>query len=234
MKILLALLLVAGPLAEQQPENIPLPAGANVSALLDHGGYAQVSFRMLRETSKPPQYSLSISSDGTGVYREGAEPAESGAPIRKITVSVRTWQRLLAGAKAVEAGECETKLKNIAQTGKKHISYSWKTSDVALPQCDFNYSDDAALNDATSAFQAIAETIQAGDRLKWKKRFDHLGLDAELDGLISQVKSGYAIELQNIAPVLHSIADDDEFLASSRRKATSLLTMAAGPMEQKS
>ena len=78
-----------------------------------------------------------------------------------------------------------------------------------------------------SAFQAIAETIQIGDKLKHDHRFDHLGLDADLDELTAEAKQAGRSELQNIAPILQSIVDDDEVMASARRKARSLLQDAS-------
>jgi hypothetical protein len=44
--------------------------------------------------------------------------------------------------------------------------------------------------------------------------------------LLAAAKDGSAIELQNIAPILQSIADDDEMMSPSRRKAKSLLELA--------
>jgi hypothetical protein len=48
-----------------------------------------------------------------------------------------------------------------------------------------------------------------------------------MDSLISENKDGRAIELQNIAPVLQSIVDDDRVMERVRRKAARLLQDAA-------
>lgn len=216
---LLALLLLA-----QQMQCVPL-SGKKRTDLIDHG-IGVVSFKMDRPGFQPPVWSVEVSDDGTGRYTEPpAGPDTSPSPAFNLHIGAETWKRVSAGYATVSDGSCETKLKNIAKTGAKHIGYRGKTGDI-WSQCDFNYSDSADLNATASAFEAIAETLQTGVRLKHKHRFDHLGLDAELDALAAAVKSGYAIELQNIAPILQSIADDDEMMSPARRKATSLLTMA--------
>jgi hypothetical protein len=137
-----------------------------------------------------------------------------------------TSQHLLDGFKTVVVGNCETRNKHLARTGQKSIAYARPGSDT-WASCTFNYSDDKALMDAATAFQAIAETIQTGERLEHTHRFDRLGLDAQLDFLTSEAKDGRAIELQNIAPVLRSIIDDDHVIDRARRKAARLLQDAA-------
>ncbi|HLI77245.1 MAG TPA: hypothetical protein VKV02_09895, partial [Acidobacteriaceae bacterium] len=98
----------------------------------------------------------------------------------------------------------------------------------------YNYSDDDRVNDATTAFEAVAETLQYGDRLAAKLRFDRLGLDTEVDGLQAAVTEGRALEVGNIAPILQTISDDERVMDRVRRKAARLLQgagmgqMAAG------
>jgi hypothetical protein len=164
-------------------------------------------------------WEIVISQDGSGTYTGTA--VTKGAIV--LSVSKTTMLRLEAGAGAVNDHNCETKLKNISQTGSKTIAYALGPS---LVSCTFNYSDEEALNGAANAFMAMAETVQAGERLKQKKRFDHLGLDGELDTLLTEAKDGRAIELQNIAPILQSIVEDDDMMGMVRRKAATLLQLA--------
>jgi hypothetical protein len=189
--------------------------GSGVFALAEP--YQVVSFSM-----KPPTagatWSVQSTGSGGGTYRVTVDGKTTEIP---ITFSTATLERIEKGAAGVKI--CETKLKNVAQTGEKTITYGEGST---AWRCTFNYSDSAALMDTTSAFQAIAQTIQVGDKLKHDHRFDHLGLDADLDGLTESVKSGYAIELQNIAPILQSIAGDEEMMSPVKRKADALLQMA--------
>jgi hypothetical protein len=181
-------------------------------------------FRLELDASdlKQPSWIILLRSDGTGLYWPTLTAKYDQVHLR---VSDATWKRVHAGAAAVQADRCETKVKNIAKTGVKDVEYHAGTTPDTYSSCSFNYSDDAGLNDAVTALEEIVETMQAGERLKHKHRFDHLGLDAELDSLLARAKDGQAIELQNIAPVLQSIADDDEMMSPSRRKAKSLLEL---------
>jgi hypothetical protein len=181
------------------------------------------SFTLDWPAAEVPHWSIEISEDRNGRYdrlEEGAQPsAETKQPIH---VSAVTEERLRAGYKTVVAGNCETKTKHLAQTGAKHIAYTIAGSDT-WASCTFNYSDDKGLMDAASAFQAIAETMLTGEKLQHTHRFDRLGLDAQLQSLADEVKSGRAIELQNIASVLQSIVDDERVIDRARRNAARLL-----------
>ena len=52
--------------------------------------------------------------------------------------------RMRMGEHAAKNGKCETKAKNIAQTGQKTIRYE-ESDKVA--ECTFNFSDDAGIDD---------------------------------------------------------------------------------------
>ena len=187
----------------------------------------KISFSMESGPGRGPSYTIDVSESGVGKYWETAEANAADAPAKpvvKLTISATTIAQIFAAGPAISTKQCETRVKNIAQTGKKKLTY---VADAGAAECAYNYSDDEKVNAATSAFQAIAATIQTGAKLKHDHRFDHLGLDADLDSLLVQAKEHYSIELQNIAPVLQSIVDDDEIMAPSRRKAKMLLDMGS-------
>jgi hypothetical protein len=215
-----------------------LPCVALMFCLQSHGVGAQTpdasprpqTFRLELDASDPkqPSWIILLRSDGTGLYWPTLT-AKYGEV--RLQISDATWKRVHAGAAAVQAAHCETKVKNIAKTGVKDVEYHGGTTPDTYSSCSFNYSDDAGLNDAVAALEGIVATMQAGDRLTQKHRFDHLGLDAELDSLLAKAKDRNAIELQNIAPILKSIAEDDEIMSPSRRKAKSLLELGGVHVE---
>ncbi len=194
----------------------PLPAASDATP--------GMTYHFERPGSPQPEFTIVIGEDGTGSYQEGKPDAEGAKRPVSITASAQTVAKILAAKATVQSGQCESHLKNIANTGKKHLTF---THDGQTAACDFNYSDDEKLNSAVDALQAIARTIQTGDKLAHDHRFDHLGLDADLDGLLEAAKSGYAIEFQNIARALQSIVNDDEMMSPSRRKAKQLLDLAS-------
>ena len=212
------------------PQQAATPAEAQnlpISRDFVMGTAGVASFTLDWPAAAIPHWSIEVGEQigdkSSGRYDElGAGDKASTRTMQPITVTRATAERLRSAYKTVATGKCETKLKHLAQTGTKRLAYTMDGSDV-WSSCTFNYSDDAALSDATAAFQAIAETMQCGTRLQHEHRFDRLSLDAEIDSLVAEAKEGRAIELQNIASALQSIVDDDRVMERVRRKAARLL-----------
>ncbi len=189
-----------------------------------------VKWSMAEMSMKPrsdgtlPEWTVRIQADGAGTYSElGTEKSQPVA----LTVSATTMERVRMGEHAAKSGKCETRSKNIAQTGEKTIRYE---ADGKSLECTFNYSDDAGLMGAMAAFQGIAETMQRGERLEHDLRYDRLGLDAEMDSLLKAKQNGSAIEIANITPILQALVQDDHVIDRVRRKAARLLEDAGEPV----
>lgn len=194
------------------------------------GALAQGPVRMLAfslEREAPPvQYTIGLQADGQGTYRGAALPGAAPTRPQPLHVSAALTKRLFRAIPMVEGGRCETHSRNLAKTGVKTLHY---TGDGRDAQCTYNYSDDERVNEATGAFEALAETMRYGDRLAAKLRFDRLGLDGELESLANAVSSGQALEVENIAPVLRAINRDERVMDRVRRRTEVLLqTSGAG------
>lgn len=196
-----------------------------------HALYASelVRFHFERPGVEVPVYTVALNADGTGTYSEetgsmkapeSAAEGETAARSSTIHVSTAVLDKLLKAKGSVGEKGCETRLKHIANTGRKTVTYSDKGTPLT---CTFNFSDAPALNEVAATFIALAETLQAGERLAAKHRFDRLGLDPEMQSLVEEVRAGRAIEVGNIGPVLRSIADDDRVIDRVRRSAARLL-----------
>jgi hypothetical protein len=172
----------------------------------------EFSFRP-RDLAATPWH-IHLDSEGRGTYI-----AESDSSATHITVSAATLQKVLSAEPVVRGSLCGTKQKHIAFTGTKTISFKGETPS----SCRFDYSDSTQLMTASSTFQALAETVQVGQRLAREERFDHLGIDADMDRLDEEAKDGRALELQNIATTLRSLVDDERIMERARRKAARLL-----------
>lgn len=197
-----AALLLAGT-ERAQPADRPSSAWSSV----------EFSLKPRDETSHP--WTVHLDPKGSGSYNEDGQTGQ-----QPLSISAATLQRIRLGEHRAKSGRCETHQKNIARTGEKTIRYlSAERSDT----CTFNFSDDSGLMDAASAFEAIAQTMQAGERLQHDQRFDRLALDADMDLLLAEIKNGAAIELGNIAPVLQALTEDDHVIDRVRRKAARLL-----------
>ena len=178
-------------------------------------GWQSVTFHFERAT--PAQrYTIYVDVAGNGSYREG--DADAAKTIRLFDAMPKLSFALLG---PVFRGNCETHAKNIAQTGKKTLMVENLGGTVA--QCTFNYSDDEYVNEAVSALEAVAETMQVGEELAHEHRFDKLALDAEMTSFVAEVKAGRAIDVGNIADVLQSIVEDDRVMDRVKRNAARLL-----------
>lgn len=187
-----------------------------------------LQFSLLREGPAAAQYTIAVAENGEGVYvsKRVDGPVALHVPAadgKAIHVGPAVVKKLFAAVPMVEGGRCETHNKGMAQTGIKTLRYAGLGREA---QCVYNYSDDDRVNDATSDFEAIGLTLEFGERLGSKLRFDRLGLDTELDGLQSAVTEGRALEVGNIAPVLKLISDDERVMDRVRRKAVHLLQSA--------
>lgn len=184
-------------------------------------------FSLDRGSAAAGQYMIELDGkSGDGFYAPhlpagltgagGAKPADAMA----IHVSEPVLRKLLAAVPVVKGQHCDAHNKSVAKTGVKTLRYV--AEDKAV-ECTYNYSNEDRVNDATSVLEAIAETMQFGDRLASKLRFDRLGLDAEVDDLQSALTDGRALEVENIAPVLQSITNDERVMDRVRRKTARLL-----------
>ena len=193
-------------------------------------------FSFDRVGTTPMHFEIELDqATGRGTYRESAVPAVAAAPAsegadagsvpaeRPLVVTAPVLKKLFAAVPAVRSHRCESHSHGIAQTGTKTIRYA--QGDGAA-ECTYNYSDDERLNAATELLEALNETMQFGDRLTNKLRFDRLGLDVEMENLQSAVSEGRAIELGNIASVLEAVQNDDRVMDRVRRKASRLLESA--------
>ncbi len=224
MRSLLLLLALAGPAAAQQP--------ASEAAVL--------TFHFVRAGLPVPEYTLSVREDGSGTYAATyAEPAGGNAAYpadysaratpgqmnRPIVLSHGTTARMFERVRnADHLRNCESREKNVADTGAKTLTYT--AADTTLT-CTYNFTENKAVAALTETFQGIAQTLDAGRTIEFKHRFDRLGLDKELSYLTEEVQSGRALEVATIAPVLQSLCDDQQVMERVRRRAAGLLQTSA-------
>ena len=196
----------------------------------------EVSFQFERIGLPVPKFTLVVREDGTGTYQaqlaavsggaSGAQASSSGAPIsRPIRISSPTTETIFKTARTLDRFnmECASKAKNIADTGKKTLSY--KGAD-GQGSCLYNYSENKGVTQLTELFQAIAFTMEEGRKLEFLHRFDRLGLYSEIDVLNREINEKRAVEVGNIAPALQAIIADEDLMQKVRERAAKLLAQA--------
>ena len=185
----------------------------------------EMSFDFLWPAQAVPQYKITVADDGSGSYLAHGAPGTAAPGTQPITVSAPNRAKIFAAGEVLTGSQrCESKAKNLAQTGQKTLSMR---SGAKVAECTFNYSEDKRVQEAVAVFQAIAVTMEEGPKLQRLHRFDRLGLDAELAVLEKSAQEGRALELENIAPVLRSLAGDEAVMQRVRLRASKLLEGAA-------
>jgi hypothetical protein len=200
-----------------------------------------VSFDFEHPAMDPDHYAIAVQSTGPAAYR--SEPlVRLGEPpgdpyLVKFTMSPSTCQRVFELAKQTNyfKGEFEYTKSKIANTGIKTLTYmeGHFPPDLEHPvkgklnQTTYNWSENPAIQELTRIFQGISTTLEFGHRLDFERRFDKLGLDAELKRMAEMQKTGQLEEVQAIAPTLKNIANDVSVMHIARQRAQEILTGAA-------
>jgi len=236
--------LSTGPAGGQERAAVPSEAAPASAA---KGGTATVMYQFERPGLAVPRFQVLVREDGTGRYEaEEAAPGLPGTQIgegqtgagqtgaagssshvkREITISAATAAKIFKAARAERyfGVACASKAKNIADTGTKTLSYEGTDGKGS---CTYNYTEKKDISMLTDLFLGIATTLDEGRKLEFKRRYDHLGLDAELDVLAQASESGRALELVTIAPLLRELANDTEMMQRVRLRSAKLLDRAA-------
>lgn len=160
----------------------------------------------------------------SGQAEQPAVAAAGDGGVSAIHVSEKTTARLFAVQAALRSGKgCQGGNRHLAQTGKKVLTIE---DGAGVQTCSFNYSEDKRVEDAVAAFGAMATTLEERPLLEHLRRYDRLGLDAELGNFLESVQAGRAIEVGNLASVLKQLASDDALMDRVRSRASTLLMMA--------
>ena len=192
---------------------------------------ATITFHFSNPALQPPAYTLELHEDGTGHYQSegsGSPPAGTASleaqPLdRAITLAepLRTELFQLARRNHLFATECSIKGGHVAYNGDKTFRYQ---GPEGTGSCTFNYSRNAQLQAMAGSLISVSNTLEEGRKLELLLMHDKLGLDAEMELLATEQADGRALDFQNIAPVLTSIAGDEEVLHRTRARAQALLS----------
>jgi hypothetical protein len=196
----------------------------------------QVTLKFDYAQIRPNHYTLNIRADGTADYEsyDDDSQGEDDHFRRSFVVSAETRELVFDAAEKLNyfRGEFDFKKHKVAFTGQKTLIYSvnGKTQSTS-----FNWSENEQIQKVTELMQAISITLEAEQRLRYLRRFDKLGLNAELASLEKRNEMGWLKELHLIAPCLQEISNDTTIVSIARTRAGRLMKLAqSGPQpEQK-
>jgi hypothetical protein len=218
----------------------PSPAWGEGGTDIGTGAVFQVDYS--NPGLSPSHWTLTIHPDGSGHFRSvrGSRPA-NGEPEgqqqidapnldRDIRVSADFAERVfeITRQHRLFSSGCESHW-NVAFQGWKKLSYIGPEGEGS---CEFNYSKDKDIQALGDSLQAVAETILEGARLETLAQHDRLGLDREMEYLVSAARDGRAQQMTAIQEVLERLADDPDVLERVRKRARVLLA-EAGTREQR-
>ncbi len=149
---------------------------------------------------------------------------------RPLDVSKTTVEAIFRHAKALNYfnAVCASRLKNIANTGDKTLTYAGSGGSGS---CAYNYSESKTVDALTDIFLYIAFTLDQGRRLDFDHRYDRLGLDQDMEQLVQAVEEKRALEIGAIAETLTSIIYDTAVMQRVRQRAATLLEQAKQTMQ---
>lgn len=188
-----------------------------------------VTFTLDFPNSDPEHFVLSVASDGHATYDSIGKlttlSTDTDPFHLEFAISSTSRDHMFALVKQAHYfdGSLESKLPNLAFTGKKTVAYSDGRKNV---QVSYVNSVVPAVQEFTAFCQHLSETLEFGRRLQFYRRYQKLALDDELTRMEEMVRDNELAELQAIAPILQSIAKDPTVLNMVRGRALRILYRA--------
>ena len=194
-----------------------------------HAQSQTVTFILDFSGSNPSHYEIMTNSDGKGSYTSNGQLSHDSEPADPVVLefalseAVRAQIFELAKKAHYFEGKIDSGRTNLANTGNKTLIYKDSSHHS---QATYNYSPVQPVQDLTTIFQGLSTTLEFGRRLTYFKRYQKLALDDDLKRMEQMQREKNLGDLQAIAAVLKSIADDTSVMNVSRARALRLLALA--------
>ena len=187
-----------------------------------------ITFERLWSDFTPQSITITVLANGAAKY-SSSNPGKSGDEADEyhtdFTISRDRCDKLFrsAGEANYFQGDFTFKKHVVASTGKKTLTYADASRRFTTT---YDYSEHKAIQEITDIFTGISNTLEHGRKLQFLRRFDKLGLEAELKAMEEAAENHTLVEIQLIAPTLESIAGDASILNIARQRAHRLLAKA--------
>jgi hypothetical protein len=174
-------------------------------------------------SADPAYYSIAVDAAGTATYQSAPESVgRTGAPYTlEFHVSDRTRRTIFNVVRELDYFRGETPVQQVSTANDTARTLMYH--DLGFnTQLTYSRSSDSEIEELTSIFEEVSETVEYGRKLAYFEQHDKSKIAAELRALKADADRHFVRELQAIAPVLRSLAADTGLDAESRRSAQSL------------
>jgi hypothetical protein len=193
---------------------------------------ATITFSLSFPNSDPESYSIIVDSSGHAKYESTARVSQASDDKEtfdfefELSSANRAKIFDLASQANNFSGPVDSGNKKLAFTGAKKLTYQ---DGSATHTAEYNYSSLLPVQQLTTIFQNISQTMEHSRHLKFFHRYQKLALDSELKLMESQAQSNSLGELLALEPQLKAIADDRSVMNVVRSRAQKLIDFAKTP-----
>jgi hypothetical protein len=186
--------------------------------------FPTIVFYWVQWRAQPSYYSIAIDSTGASTYQSAPISDErNGVPYTmEFQASDRTLRTTFNLARRLEffTQALDLQLTSPANSAVQTLAFE---DGETRHQITYSASADADVQELTSVFEEISETLEFGRRLAYSRQHEPARLRAELGDLENKAKRHLLRELQALEPVLRSIASDTTLEAGARQRARQLI-----------
>jgi hypothetical protein len=183
-----------------------------------------IVFTSVLWTADPPYYSIAVDSTGTATYQSAPSSVEStGVPYTvEFAVSERTRRSAFNVARELNFFNAEIPVTTGSpqQTYVHTLAYHYGQTRYQITYAGSSNTD---IEELTSIFEELSETLEFGRRLRWMYEHDRNALAPELEKLQASADQHHLRELQALTTVLNNIVADGSVDIAARQRAQSLL-----------
>jgi hypothetical protein len=188
-----------------------------------------VVFTSVLWSAEPAYYSIAVDATGTATYQSAPESVgRTGVPYTiNFYVSDRTRRTIFNVARELDFFRGEIEVQPVSAATDKALTLMYH--DLGFnTQLAYSSSPNSDIEELTSIFEEVSETLEYGRRLAYLQQHDRKKIAAELRALQSDANRHFLRELQAIASVLRGLAGDSGLDAESRWTAEALADASVG------
>jgi hypothetical protein len=191
--------------------------------------FPTVTFNSVLWTEEPAYYSIAVDAAGTATYQSAPESLErTGVPYTiEFHVSDRTRRTVFNLTRQLDYFRGEIQVQQASTAKDKAYTLIYRDLPLST-QLTYSGSSDSDVEELTSIFEEVSETLEYGRRLAFLQQHDRRKVAPELKALQADANRHFLRELLTIAPVLRNLAADLSLDPDTRRAAQSLADASLG------